>query len=226
MKRGSVVELRAVPGEYAVDAECGGGEAAAEATMDGGEGLLQIVGRHKLAGNITAADQIVDIFKQRFDAGIEFIQVGDDRNFGGARPSGGLGGSRGVVAVKVKRARVDDPIALQFFRAKGEAVVAPPQDGALARIVHKDEGLLTGAIRRGEQMRFNAEAREFRSVQRSRAAPKSRFAPLPFYPAAKPPPLSSPASSGDSVRATSARWAGTARLRCTLRWRFGRRVER
>ena len=133
MKRGSVVELRAVPGEYAVDAECGGGEAAAEATMDGGEGLLQIVGRHKLAGNITAADQIVDIFKQRFDAGIEFIQVGDDRNFGGARPSGGLGGSRGVVAVKVKCARVDDPIALQFFRAKGEAVVAyekqVPTDG-------------------------------------------------------------------------------------------------
>ena len=75
------------------------------------------------------------------------------------------------MAVKVKCARVDDPIALQFFRAKGEAVVAPPQDGALARIVHKDEGLLTGAIRRGEQMRFNAEAREFRSVQRSRAVP-------------------------------------------------------
>src|SRR5213082_1447894 len=120
---------------------------------------------------ISAADQIVDIFKQRFDAGIEFIQVGDDRNFGGARPSGGLGGSRGVVAVKVKCARVDDPIALQFFRAKGEAVVAPPQDGALARIVHKEECLLTVAIRRGEQMRFNAEAREFRSVPRSRAVP-------------------------------------------------------
>src|SRR5436309_12823000 len=94
MKRGSVVELRAVPGEYAVDAECGGGEAAAEATMDGGEGLLQIVGRHKLAGNITAADQIVDIFKQRFDGGIELMQVGDDPNIRGARPRRGLGGRR------------------------------------------------------------------------------------------------------------------------------------
>src|SRR2546429_4091985 len=103
MKRGSVVELRAVPGEYAVDAECGGGGAAAEATREGGGGGFEKVGGHKLAGETTAADQIVDIFKQRFDAGIEVIQVGDDPNFRGARPSGGLGGSRGVVAVKVKR---------------------------------------------------------------------------------------------------------------------------
>src|SRR6266576_2349696 len=84
--------------------------AAAEATMDGGEGRLQIVGRHKLAGNITAADQIVDIFKQRFDAGIEFIQVGDDRNFGGARPSGGLGGSRAVPAHLADVVRTESPL--------------------------------------------------------------------------------------------------------------------
>src|SRR5215469_3305588 len=103
--------------------------------MDGGEGLLQIVGGRELAGNIAAGNQIVDVFQQRFDARIEFVQVGDDRNAGSARPSGRLGGRGGVVAVEVKRARVNDPIALKFFRAQSEALVAPPQDGALARIV-------------------------------------------------------------------------------------------
>ena len=73
------------------------------------------------------------------------------------------------MAVEVKRPSVDDPIALKFFGTQREAMVAAPKDGTLAGVVDENEGLLAGAIRRGEKMRFDAEPREFRGVQRGGA---------------------------------------------------------
>ncbi|HKW33079.1 MAG TPA: hypothetical protein VJN92_08740 [Candidatus Acidoferrum sp.] len=169
MKRGRVVELRAVPGEYAVDAESGCGEAAAEAAVDHGQRVVQIIGCGEFAGNVAAGDEVVHVGQKRFDAGIEFVEVGYDGNAGGARPSGGLGGSGGVVAVEMKCPRVDDPVAVELFGAQREAMVAAPQDGALAGVVDKNERLLAGAIGRGEKMCLDAEARKFRGVQRGSA---------------------------------------------------------
>jgi len=82
MKRWRVVELGAIPGEHAVGAESGGGEAAAEAAMNGGEGFLQISCGCELAGNVAAGDEVVDVLQERFDAGIKFVEVGDDGNAG------------------------------------------------------------------------------------------------------------------------------------------------
>jgi len=48
---------------------------------------------------------------------------------------------------------------------ESEAVVALPEDGAFAGVVDEDEGLLAGAAWRGEEMRFDVEAREFGAVQ-------------------------------------------------------------
>src|SRR5919108_940307 len=107
LKGGGVVELRAVPGEDAVGAEGGRGEAATEAAMHGGKRAAQIVGRGDLAGDVAAGDEVIDVGEKRFDAGIKFVEVGDDGNAGGARPGSGLGGGCGVVAVEMERAGVD-----------------------------------------------------------------------------------------------------------------------
>ena len=169
LKGGRVVELGAVPGEHAVGAERGAGEAAAEAAMHGGQRFVQVVGESELAGNVSAGDEVIHIGQKCFDAGIEFVKVGDDGNVGGTRPSGGLGSGSGIVAVEMKRTRVDDPVAVKLFRAESEAMVAAPEDGALAGVVNENERLLAGAIGRGEKMRFDAKTREFGGVQRGGA---------------------------------------------------------
>src|SRR5690348_12197650 len=60
---------------------------------------------------------------------------------------------------------MDDPIALEFFRTKRQAVVAFPEDGAFAAVIHENESLLAGAAGRSEQMGFHAKARKFRAMQ-------------------------------------------------------------
>lgn len=169
LEGGGVVELRAVPGENAVSAERGAGEAAAETFVHGGKRAVQIVGCGELAGNVAAGDEVVHVGEKRFDAGIKFVEVGDDGNAGGARPRGGSGSGCGVVAVEMKRAGVDDPIAVKFFGAERKAMVAAPEDGALAGVINEDEGLLAGAVGRGEEMRFDAEAGKFGGVERGGA---------------------------------------------------------
>ena len=57
LKSGGVVELCAVPGENAVGAERGAGEAAAEAAMHGGKRAVQVVRGGEFAGNVTAGDE-------------------------------------------------------------------------------------------------------------------------------------------------------------------------
>ena len=169
LKGGSVMKLRAVPGEHAVGAESRGGEAAAKAAMDIGQRLLQLSGRGELAGNVAAGDEVVHVGEKRFDAGIQFVEVSDDGNAGCSRPIRGLSCGGGVVAVKMKRAGVDDPVAQKLFGAQREAMVAAPEDGAFAGVVDENEGLLAGAIGSGEKMRFDAEAGKFCGVKRGGA---------------------------------------------------------
>ena len=164
-KRGRVVELRAVVGEDAFGAERRGGEARAIAAADCRKRFAQIGFVGDAAGNVAAGDEVIDQREESVDAGVEFVEIGNDGNACGACPGGGDGCGGSVVAIEVEGAGFEDPLAAEVAGLKGETVVALPEYGALAGIVDEDEGLLTGAARRGEEMRFYAEAGEFGAVQ-------------------------------------------------------------
>jgi hypothetical protein len=53
------------------------------------------------------------------------------------------------VAVEVEGASFENPVALEVVGLESEAVVALPEDGALAGVVNEDESLLAGAAWRG-----------------------------------------------------------------------------
>jgi hypothetical protein len=69
------------------------------------------------------------------------------------------------VAVEVEGVGLEDPLALKVIRSESETVVALPEDGALAGVVDKDEGLLAGAAWGGEKMRLYSATREFGAMQ-------------------------------------------------------------
>jgi len=192
-KRRGVVELPAVIREDAFVAEGGGGESRAVAGAHGGKRLAQIGFAGNAAGDVEAGYKVVDQREEGVDAGVEFVEVGDDGDPRGARPGGGDGCGGGVVAVEVKGAGFEDPVALEVAGLEGEAVVALPEDGALASVVDEDEGLLAGAARRGEEMRFDAEVCELGAVQRSGEV-VADFADIA---GAEPPRLAGDHSGGD-----------------------------
>ena len=70
------------------------------------------------------------------------------------------------------------PFAAEFFRSKGQAMVAFPQDGALAFIIDKDKGLLAGTSRGGDQMGFHAQPIKFCAMNHGRMV-VSHFANIP-----------------------------------------------
>src|SRR6266702_2542188 len=132
-----IVEARPIPGQYAFFAQSRGGEAATKSFAKRGQGLPQIRFFHQPPGDIPAGDEEVNAFQERVHAGIKFVQVSDDGDACGARPACRGGRSRGVVTIDVKSARVDDPIALEFFGAQGQAVVAFRKSGAFAGVIDK-----------------------------------------------------------------------------------------
>src|SRR6266704_2410211 len=160
-----VVEARAVPGQNALFAQSRGGEAAAKAIPERGQGLPQIRFFHQPPRDIPAGDEEVNAFQERVHAGIKFVQVSDDGDACGARPACRGGRSRGVVTIYVKSAGMNDPIALEFFGAQSQAVVALPKNGAFAGVIDKDESMLAGTAGRGEEVRLDAEARKFRAME-------------------------------------------------------------
>jgi len=166
-KGGGVVKLRAVPTKDAFFAQSGGGEDATEALANGRERFTQVIFGSEAARNISAGDEVVDVLQKRFTPGIEVVEIGNDGNACGARPACGGCCGDSVMAVQVKRARVDNPIALKFFGAQGEAIVAFPEDRALAGVINEDESLLARAARGGNEVRFDAAAKKFFAMQRS-----------------------------------------------------------
>lgn len=72
------------------------------------------------------------------------------------------------MAVEVKYAGVDDPFALNFLREKRQARIALPEHGTFAAGIDEDEGLLAVTFGRSKEMRFHAQALEFRAVKRRR----------------------------------------------------------
>ena len=157
---GGEVEVVAVPGEDAVSAEGGGGEAAAVAAMHllncGGEIGLE----HEAAGEVAADDEVIDVFEEEVDAGIDLVEVGDDGDSGGAGPACGEGGGGGVVAVHVEGAGVFDPFALKVRGLEDEAFVATAEDSSLAGGVDEDEGVGAGSAGNGGDAGLDAGVAE------------------------------------------------------------------
>jgi hypothetical protein len=71
------------------------------------------------------------------------------------------------VAVEVECPCVEDPVTAEVACVESEAVVALPEDGALAGVVDEDERLLAGASWCGEEMRLDAVVGELGAVQGS-----------------------------------------------------------
>ena len=117
-------------------------------------------------GDVAAGNQEIDVGQESFIARVEIVEIGDDRDSRGACPLGGEGSSGGIVAVEVQDARIKNPFPVEFFRQKGQAGVALPEHGAFTGLIDEDKGLQAGARRRGEKVRFYAEALEFRAVKR------------------------------------------------------------
>ncbi len=163
---GRVVKALSIPREHSFVAQSCGSEATGVAAMNLRERKAKIAFAGEARGDVAAGNQEIDVGQQSFIAGVEIVEISDDRNSRSARPLGGEGSGGGVVAVQVKDARIQNPFAVEFFRQKGQAGVAFPEHGAFTGLIDEDEGLLAGARWRSEKVRFNAEALEFRAVER------------------------------------------------------------
>ena len=153
---GGVVELGSIPCENAVFAEGGCGEFCPVAALHLAEGGFEVGLGHQAAGEVAADDEVVDVDEEIFDAGIKFVEVGDDGNVGGLGPLRGDRGGGGVVAVDVEEAGVDDPIAVKVVGMEDEAVVAMAEDSSLAIAVNQDDGLGASGVGDGDEPGLNA----------------------------------------------------------------------
>ncbi len=141
-------------------------EIATESLLHLRQRFEQIGPAAQVPWNVAADDKVVNLFDQAFDIRVEFVQIGDDRDTGLARPGGGREGGCGVVTVDVQHSRIGDPLAPQFFGAQRDAIVASPQNGALAGVLHQNKGLLAGAGGRCDDADFDAGFAECLSVER------------------------------------------------------------
>lgn len=187
-----VVELRAVPGENALVSKSGGGKPASKALENKGERLAEVVLVGEPARDVAADDEIVNPGQQGIDAGVELVEIGDYGNVRRASPGSGSNGCRGVVTIHEKSARGRDPLRAKFLGLEREARISPPENGAFAGRVNKDEGLLAGAGC-GEELRFHTEAREFGAVDPGRFV----IAEFSDVPRAKAPGLAGDHRRGD-----------------------------
>src|SRR5205814_10687116 len=98
------MELISVPSQNAFFAQCCRGKAACKSFAERGQGLPQIWLFHQTSRNVPAGNEVVDALQKFLDAGIEFVQIGDDGNAGGARTLRS-GSRRGrIVAIYAKSA--------------------------------------------------------------------------------------------------------------------------
>ena len=97
-----VMKSRAVVGENAFGAERGSRQPRAVTAADSRKRFAQVGLAGDAAGDVAAGDEKVDQREKSVDARVEVIEVGDNRNARGARPTGGDGCGCGVVAVEMK----------------------------------------------------------------------------------------------------------------------------
>lgn len=160
------MEFYAVPGEDAFVSQGGCCERAAIAVAQPGERFAQIGFGEKATGDVAAGNEVVYVGEQSFHAGVEFIEVRDNRDTRAAGP--GCGGCRrgGVMSIYVQGAGVADPVALEFFWAERQALIALPKNGALSGVIDEDESLLAWAAWRDEEMGFDTKTGKFGTMER------------------------------------------------------------
>ena len=117
-------------------------------------------------GKVSADNEKVDGVDERIDAWVGFIKVGNDGDAGGAGPTSGECGCRGVVTIYVENTGVGDPVALEFFGLEDEALISAAEDSALTDRVYKDEGLRAGSSGDVDELSFNTETEELAGVER------------------------------------------------------------
>lgn len=160
------MKLLAVPREYAFFSQCGGYETASVAMLNLLQRLFEIGLGHETAGEVSADDEVVDVFDEFFDARIEFIEIGDDWDAGGASPRGCKSCGGGVVAIDVKCPSIHDPFLGEIGRLKDEALVASAEDGSFAACVDEDQGLRARGAWDRDELSFNACMSEGFAVER------------------------------------------------------------
>ncbi len=166
LEGGGVEEARTVPGEYAFFAERGGGDTMAEAAVHGLESGDKGRRAGEPLGQVAADDGVVREGKQIVEAGVKFVEVGEDGDTGLARPGRRLSGGGSVIAVEVKQASAGDPLAAQLGGMKILTGVATPEDGALGVLVQEDDALAAVTGGDGEPVRLDAKAVEFGAMER------------------------------------------------------------
>src|SRR5579885_762070 len=153
---GSVIELLSVPCDNSVRPEGRRRKAAFIAALYASQSFFEIDFAGEAAGEITAYDGVVNIFKQLFYSGIEFIEISDYRDACAARPAGRERGCSGVMAVDEKRARMDHPFAIEVARLQHEPLVFAAEHGALACAINQNQRLRACAAGDCDELRFNS----------------------------------------------------------------------
>ena len=162
---GRIKELGTVEGENAIVAQRGGAEFVGEFFLHDLERAREIGFGGDAAGNVFAGDEVIDVGKERVDSGIKVVQVGDDGDFCGPGPTGSDGRGGSIKAIEEKRTRGGNPFALEFGGLERQAFIVAAEDGTFAVGVNQNEGLVAGATRRGEEMRFDASVCEGDAVK-------------------------------------------------------------
>src|SRR5258708_16880080 len=94
--------------------------------------------------------------EQLLDAGIEFIEIGDHRYAGLARPTSRKSGCGGVVAVDVEDPRIRDPLAMEIAGLQYKALISPAENGTFSLSVDEDERLRAGSSGNGNEPGFDS----------------------------------------------------------------------
>src|SRR5579883_3633693 len=108
---GRVMELFTVPCEHAIFSKRGCCQTTTKTKLDLPKRLFQVFGLHQTAGKITAHNQVVNLFDQCLNAGVQLIQVGNHRNTGFSRPLGCQSGRCRVISIYMQGPCVYDPLA-------------------------------------------------------------------------------------------------------------------
>src|SRR5579864_699938 len=94
------------------------------------------------------------------------IEIGYNRDAGGAGPGSGNARGCGIVPIDVQKPRGGDPPSLEKSWRHGQPRVTPPGDGALSGTgVNQDEGHLAQRSRRLHEIAMDTGAAEFASMQ-------------------------------------------------------------
>ena len=142
---GGVVELAVLAGEGAVGSQGHGGDADAVLFLDGFEGFEGIGFAGPGGGKFAGGDEVIDVGEDAVEALIDGIDVDGDGDAVAAGDFGGAGDGGGIVAVDVEDAGAGDHVLGDLLGVDLEAIVAAPEDGALAGgAIDDDVGGLIG----------------------------------------------------------------------------------